>query len=87
MTWRDSNVTLTNQDVRLSATSPNDNVTWSIDVHRRMKSVGRDHVMTTAVERNDQTGRFYNFSSAPLILQDLHKNFINDKQKRCKNKV
>ena len=51
-----------------------------------MKSVGRDHVMTTAVERYDQTGRFINFLLC-IILQDLHQNLINNKQKRCKNKV
>ena len=36
--WRrKSNVTLTNQDVCLSVTSLNDNVTWSIYLHRCMK--------------------------------------------------
>ena len=38
MTWRQSNVTLTNQDVCLSVTSLNDNVARSIDLHRWIAS-------------------------------------------------
>ena len=42
MTWCQSNITLINQDVCLFMTSPNDNVTWSIDLHLCMKRVGSD---------------------------------------------
>ena len=34
MTWCQSNVSTTNEDVCLPVTSLNDNVTWSFDVHR-----------------------------------------------------
>ena len=40
MTGRQSNVTLTNQDVCLSVTSLNDNVARSIDLHQWIKLVG-----------------------------------------------
>ena len=36
-TKQPSNVMPTNQDIPLSVTSPNDNVTWSIGIHRCMK--------------------------------------------------
>ena len=41
MTWRQSNVSTTNEDVCLAL---NDNVTWSIDVHRCMNRVGLKQV-------------------------------------------
>ena len=56
MTWRHSNITLTNKNVCLSVTSLNDNVTWSIYHHRGMKLVGLV----------SGKGKYYRFSSFRL---------------------
>ena len=40
------------------------------------------HVMVTAVEHNNQTGRFILFFAAFML--DLNQNFTNNEQKRCK---
>ena len=58
--------------------SPN---SWMVDITFDWR-----HAKETAVECNNQTwGLVYNFPS-PLILQDWNQNFINNEQKRCKNK-